>query len=337
MDDPKSKHPTAYMLKLKNIMKETHDLSDNSIMTYMSKLIAMNDNKAFNNLGFLKDKDKIKEYINQYDNLNSRGNQYTAILSALRTVKASSLYKALYEYYKNELNELRPEITQMKENNKMTKKENENWMSWKEVLEVRDELFKDIKPFINEKLISRNQFEKIKDYLILCLYTMIEPRRNADYLNMYIQLKDNLKDDDVSDKNTINMMNDKITFRVYKNVKHMGVQMIDLPEDLKNVINYYIKHHPGNKEKGVKPSLIKLFVNFDGAPQVSINFITKKLERIFKKRIGSSMLRHIYLTDKYGDEWFNLKEKMAESAEAMAHSPDVQKMYLRRMETDDSE
>jgi len=46
---------------------------------------------------------------------------------------------------------------------------------------------------------------------------------------------------------------------------------------------------------------------------------------VFDKKIGSSLLRHIYLTDKYGDK---LKEQK-KSAENMAHSLKTQKEYIK--------
>jgi hypothetical protein len=66
-------------------------------------------------------------------------------------------------------------------------------------------------------------------------------------------------------------------------------------------------------------------LNEDGSQVISSSGITTQLNRIFApKKISSSMLRHIYLTDKYGD----VKEEMAEDAKAMGHSVSMQRDYV---------
>ena len=68
----------------------------------------------------------------------------------------------------------------------------------------------------------------------------------------------------------------------------------------------------------------RLLVNNDGSPLPSVNSITRLLNRAFGKNIGSSMLRHIYLTSKYKD----VNKEMAKDANAMAHSSAEQKNYI---------
>jgi hypothetical protein len=48
------------------------------------------------------------------------------------------------------------------------------------------------------------------------------------------------------------------------------------------------------------------------------------LNKVFGKKVGSSMLRHIYLSGKYGNEL----EEMKKDAEAMGHSVSQQKEYI---------
>ena len=51
------------------------------------------------------------------------------------------------------------------------------------------------------------------------------------------------------------------------------------------------------------------------------------LNKIFDKAIGSSMLRHIFLTDKYGETL----DKQKEDAKNMAHSEGQQKDYIKKV------
>jgi hypothetical protein len=60
------------------------------------------------------------------------------------------------------------------------------------------------------------------------------------------------------------------------------------------------------KKKSGNP--IPLLVNAEGEPFTNINSITRILNRIFGKRVGVSLLRNIFLTDKYGKEVSDLEE-----------------------------
>jgi len=68
----------------------------------------------------------------------------------------------------------------------------------------------------------------------------------------------------------------------------------------------------------------RLLVNNDGSSLPSVNSMTRLLNRALGKNIGSSMLRHIYLTSKYKD----VKNEMKDDAKDMAHSVSQQKDYV---------
>jgi hypothetical protein len=61
---------------------------------------------------------------------------------------------------------------------------------------------------------------------------------------------------------------------------------------------------------------MRFLVNADGSALASVNSITRILNKVFGKHIGSSMLRHIYITHKYGDT----KKEMEKDAAAMGHT-----------------
>ena len=71
--------------------------------------------------------------------------------------------------------------------------------------------------------------------------------------------------------------------------------------------------------------MAKFLVSSDGTPITAVNAITRVLNRIFGKKVGSSMLRHIYLSNKYGDKL----EEMKDDAEKMAHSLAQQKESIK--------
>ena len=123
------------------------------------------------------------------------------------------------------------------------------------------------------------------------------------------------------DRNYLDMGGSKVPkqfiFKKYKTAKKYGEQKVEIPNTeeapLADALLCLLKHHPLNNAKTKE---FKLLVSHDGSPLTTVNVITRILNKIFGKKIGSSMLRHIYITGKYGE----LKNEMAKDAEVMGHS-----------------
>ena len=86
----------------------------------------------------------------------------------------------------------------------------------------------------------------------------------------------------------------QFVFNDYKTVSTYGKQTIDISEELMKLLTIYLKHHPLKKEKS-----FNLLVNADGSPLKNINFMTLTLNRLLGRKIGVSMLRNMFLTDKF--------------------------------------
>ena len=86
-----------------------------------------------------------------------------------------------------------------------------------------------------------------------------------------------------------------------------------------------VKHHPllweGRKQK---KEAVPFLVYKDGEPLHQLNSITRIINSVLGKGVGSSALRHIYLTHKYGD----VEKEQQKDAAAMAHSVGQQKEYI---------
>jgi hypothetical protein len=119
----------------------------------------------------------------------------------------------------------------------------------------------------------------------------------------------------------------KFIFNKFKTAKKEGSSEIEIGDDLMNSINLYLKYNPLLKGKKItKNTNLPFLVKFDGKPlNKSVNTITYILNRIFKKKISSSMLRHIYLSNKYGDKL----EEMKEDSKKMSHNIETQKEYIK--------
>ena len=117
--------------------------------------------------------------------------------------------------------------------------------------------------------------------------------------------------------------NKYFTFGDYKTAKIHGVQKIKVDRELNSVINLWRNFNDTEH----------LLLNSKGN-KMTTNGLTKFLYKTFSptgKRISSTMIRHIYLTDKYGDE-SGYKEKKKD-ADKMGHSVEEQQKTREKQGT----
>ena len=211
-----------------------------------------------------------------------------------------------------------------KKPNERTIKQKEIWMSWKEICDIMEQYRNKLFGYAPKKNLTPTEYDHLLQTVILSLYVYTQPRRNQDYLNMEIVKKWN--DKMATDRNYIVLSTGKFIFNKYKTAKKYGTQEIEIPEKLMEVIEVYLKHHPMAKALKSKGDVeVPFLVGADGVRITAVNAITRLLNKIFGKKIGSSALRHIFLTDKYGD----ILDEQKEDSAAMAHSLNQQRDYIR--------
>jgi integrase len=285
-------------------------LSDGTIFLYMKILRKLNGDKPLKNLKFLQDPNVIIESIKDYKDTTQR-NMLISIVSILKTLKKDDLYKRYYQIMMD-----RTKIINDKPKNEKTETQKENWMNWDDVMKKYNDLKDNLK---FSKKITEEQYNKLLDFVILSLYVLIPPRRNQDYLKMVITNK-STKD---LNFNYLDLKKQQFIFNVYKTAKKDGQLIVQIPEELLKVLKIYIKYNPDRPL--LKLQQIPFLVNFDGSPFKSINSITRILNGIFKKKIGASMLRHIYLSSKYS----NIIKEQEKDSKLMSHNLLTQKDYVK--------
>jgi len=281
-------------------------LSVNSIKLYLSILKNLNDKREIKDFKYLENPKKILDKIKDYK-ITTQRNVIIAIVSVLKNL-GNDLYKKYYDL----MIDMNKKIEDGTKENKKTETQNKNWIKWDDVTAKFDELKK-----LNKmpKNISETQYDNLLDTVILGLYVLLAPRRNKDYIMMKVS-KDGKGLDDKY--NWLDMKKKQFIFNNYKTEKTYGQQIIDVPIGLIDIIKKYLKY----KKDGEGYLLVK----FNGDRLISDNSLTRRLNKIFGKNISSSMLRHIYLSDKYG----RVQEEMKDDALAMAHSVSQQKEYIKR-------
>lgn len=295
------------MVLLETIFEEGgKTITESSKKLYIENIKRLNNGTEPTTLRFLTNVDKIMNKLNKYKDNTKRTYiiSIVSLLSSLIKKKPTEANKRLYKRYETIMNEYNKKL---KEQINKTDNEKTNWISQKEIKNKYDELIEEAK-YIKGK-ITKEDYDIILKIMVLSLYTLIPPRRNKDYQDMYI-VKGELKDNDMN-KNYLLLDKNKFIFNNYKTKGTYKSQEIDIPKELMRVIKYYITKHP--LRKNIKENTITPFlVNYLGEEFEQTNSITRILNKIFDKKIGVSMLRKIYLTSKYGDTLEDMKEDTKE-------------------------
>jgi len=199
---------SEFVIELFQKLKDKN-LSDKSTNLYVKYLINLNNKESFNNLMFLKNTDDILKKLEKYSD-NTKKTILSAITSILSLYNDKPVYKKLHKFY---FELMMNKATDMKniDSNVKTEKENKNWIEWEEIITIRERLKNEVSEFVNNKIISVAQYNKLLSLLVLSLYTMTPPRRNVDYIDMYFinHNKDSLD----SNKNYLDYKNKKFIFK----------------------------------------------------------------------------------------------------------------------------
>ena len=314
---------TEFMLQLARNLVTERKITESSANAYVKVLYAMNDKKPFKNLTFLKSIETIMERLGHYAESTQRA-ILASIVSVLTAYKDKPLFRKAYTHYYEEMMRRSKAAREEDSKNEKTETQKKNWVEWSVVEEKRDQLFEEVAKIAARKTLTPPEYEKLLMLAVLALYTEIQPRRNQDYLDMYIVKK--WTEGMPADKNYLDISTHRFIFHKYKTSKKYGTQIEEIPERLWERLALYLKHHPlwkGAVKRSNNP--IKLLVNSDATPIVAKNAITRILNKVFGKRIGSSLLRHIYLSSKYG----NTLESLKRDSTAMGHSLEIQRAYIK--------
>jgi len=266
--------------------------------TYIRRLKTLNDNKPFSSMKWLLDTDAM---INKIINTNLSFNTQTSYLTAIVAVLSLfPKYKKIYKIYRDKMISNANQIKEDYNKNEKTDKQQKTVIELSEVKKIRDKLNKDS-----------------IEYLLLSLYTMIPPRRNLDYSNMYVVYDE----PDVLDKkkNYYVTSNQEFIFNAYKTAKVYGTQRLDVPDELADVLENYILKHLLNEQDE-----FMLLIDKKGKRINSVNGVTRILNKVFDNKISSTILRHIFINHKFGD----VLDERKKVANQMAHSVNTQNQYI---------
>jgi len=291
----------AYILNLKKIMD----------------LLSVSDPK---NLDFLNNPDEIISVLK--DKKNSTVRNYLASIVVFLSLydnkkELTDKYRELMEKYAKEYNDM----IKLNEKNGSQKK---NWATLKELRDILQGYKKQLTPSLKKDELNKKEMDLLQRYLAGMLYIGDDenpPIRN-DYIMNIISKVDYDRLNEKEKKQTNYLVNQSkmkkfFSFGEYKTSGKYGIRIIPLGKTLNKVLNIWLKY---NKSK-------HLLLNSKNEPMTA-NGLTKFLMKTFQpsgKDIGASMLRHIYITEKFPPQ----TEEKQELADKMLHSKSQQSSYSK--------
>ena len=293
------------------------NITESSLKLYLNNLRRLNGGEFPKSFSFLKDTEKILADLEKYKPNTRR----SYLISIITTLKHDPKQSKLYEKYYEHLDKYNKEGAV---NNEKSESQKENWIGQDEVKEVYTKMTEEVKPLLEKKKLSPSEYEKVLRWVVLSLYTLQKPRRNADYQECLIVKK--LPSEMNPEFNYLDYSTQKWYFNNYKTKGTYKTQEIPANDEIMKVITSYLKFHPLKGHFKNKSSIIRLLVDFEGNCFTSNNAITRILNKIFGKKIGVSMLRNIFLTDKYGDK---VKELEQDAKEMGTSASTIQNQYVK--------
>ena len=285
---------------LQEKLKETRpNLSTSSVKTYIS--ILSNIYKKLNGEGniewFNKESNQILKCLEEKNDQTKKTN-----LSALFILTGKQEYQSV-------MNSVMKTVNDNYKNQKMNEKQKENWISIDEIKEKYNVLSADANLMLNKKKILNENV--MMEFLLMSFLSgvIMPPRRSLDYSEMKIRNFDTKTDNYYK--------GNKFYFNKYKTVKTYGIQSLEIPKELNNVLKKWIKLNEND-----------YMIYSSNGNKFTPPQITRTLNKIFGKKISTSMLRHIYLTDVYKD--IPKINKMENLADQMGHSVSTAMEYIKR-------
>jgi len=161
-----------------------------------------------------------------------------------------------------------------------------NWVEWTDVIKRYQAFEKEVIPLwkLLPEELSKNNFNKMKMYVLLSCYILIPPRRSLDYVCFKI------RDINITKDNF--MRGRKFIFNTYKTSSTYGLTEVEIPQKLYSIIK---------KWTVINPSEYLITGNNDKLKAISSPQLTNMLNSFFDKRVSVNILRHSFLTNLYKD------------------------------------
>tara|TARA_R110002110_G_scaffold60491_1_gene170271 strand:- start:2347 stop:3285 length:939 start_codon:yes stop_codon:yes gene_type:complete len=303
------------------IAKARPNLRDISIKQYEINLRKLKSLFDTDNYNFLKSPADVKEKVKDLHYTTQR-NMYNAIIVLLMALDVDKKRQKTIEKYSLMRDELNQRYADENANGVISEKQKPNFAKMEEIDEMIDKLRKEVLPLKKKARLTKKDISILRAYVVFSMLKRL-PTRN-DMANMLYISQTSYKNLTNEEKESDNYLVDergnmKFIYNMYKTSKKYGENVIPAPADLKPIMRMYLKmmdyKHGDNILPMTRNALSQLLL--------------KQSFRLIGKKISSTMMRKIYLSDKYA----GMKEEMEKDAKIMGHDKaTAQAVYVK---TDD--
>lgn len=222
-----------------------------------------------------------ESYATLAQTIQNKSSLQTTVASVLAAFKHSDIKKDIPDLFRRWYSFFGPlaaEVEKKRESNIPTDKQEKSRVSWETV---------------EEKLTTATKKERAsREFLVLCMYTMIPPRRQEDYYQVYIYQDPN----DASPKETHHAYIDLtvtppiLHVKDFKTASTMKAWTKEIPQRLLEEINTSLESNPRDY----------LLTQKNGDAYTTPNSFTQSTNRCLTKLLGDRVtvnsLRHAYAT-----------------------------------------
>ena len=235
--------------------------------------------------------DKHKEILESLMNYkpNIRKTKLSAFIVVLdQKDKTSDEVKEIIDNYRKQLFADADDVDKDEKKQKLSESQEKNYITWDEVLKIYENLRTEAEPLFKLENLNKKQYNKLQEFVLLSLYVLTPPRRSLDYAQFKIKSIDESTDNYMTVKGR--KKEGTLVFNAYKNSKRLGKQEVKISNALRNIIQKWMLKNPN-----------EYLITTNTGNRIEQPRVNLMLNNIFNKNIGSSLLRHIYLTHKYGN------------------------------------
>ena len=243
------------------------------------------------------------------------------IVNTYKELKPSSrktIYATLYvytgnkEYQKQMVDDSNASSITASKHEK-TEAQESSWISKEQIEKIYNDHKQQANICYKKGTLTMADLQTIQQYIIICLLggIFIAPRRLLDYTEFKIKNIDKSTDNYFDKSNLI--------FNNYKTKKYYNQQTVEINKELKSILTKWIKSNPTDY----------LLFDANGNKLTSVK-LNQRLVKAFGNKTSVNIMRHVFLTDKFGDE-IERQKKMDQVAEQMGTSASqVVNTYIKK-------
>ena len=303
--------------------KDGSEIKDSSIISYIKTLNTIKKKLDATDDEIFTLEETLDKILNMDIHYTTKRNYYNAIIVYLF---AMDLAPDLIEKYVKVRDEANEKYQDMQAQDYISKKQEPNFVPREKIIEMVNEMGKKIKSVKWSITYTSQDYSLLQRYVMLNIYIRL-PLRN-DVAGMIAINKRQYNKLTIKDKMATNYLVNSskgpmfMVLNDYKTSAKYKEKILEIPQDLSKLLKNYIKINKYGY----------LFKSNRGNPytrnQISQLFLKTSQEYLDGKNISTTLLRKIYLSDKYAD----VKEEMKKDAEVMGHSVATQQsVYVKKV------